>query len=1055
MKKIYYFIFVIVFIGCKVYGQAPEIEWQKSFNYAGVSSLFDLRKTADKGYVMLGYTGFNEYFETFRVAGSPEIAAWIIKTDSSGKSQWDYKNSFDANSFYSVAPTADGNYIACGYYNDMWTPGDILLEKLNGSGKLIWSKKLGGSAEEKAYSIQIAPDGGYVFAGLTWSNNGQVSGNHGNADIWVVKSDTAGTLLWQKCIGGSGNDTAYSIITASDGYYVAGTTTSGNGQVTGNAGNADAWLIKLDPDGNLVWQKTFGGTNNDVFRKLQLTADGGLIAVGYTWSNDGIVNGNHGNADIWVVKCDITGNLLWQKCYGGSNEDKGSDIKPVEDGGYVINSYAKSNNGNVNKNSGGADQWVIKIAGNGNIEWVKNIGSSSDDFSSAIITLDEYNYVTLCNKDGGAGVIYGILTKLGKSDVIKGTVYIDVNGNGVKDLSEPFFSDGFIKSVRTDGYSRMTEPVKGNFMNAVDPGAYQTSFVSYNSYYTAVPASYSSSFSGYYQEDSVNFRLIPTVNINDLQVHLLPTLAARPGFSANFGLTYKNAGTTSLSNVGIDFNIDPRCEVVSTSPAYTSVSGNLIHWDIGNLQSLDKGAIQVTLKVKAPPVVNINDTLRFSVTGYPVAGDQTPKDNTDTVAQIARGSFDPNDKTESHAGIISPEQIASNDYLTYLVRFQNTGTDTAFNIVVRDTIESRLDWNSFRMISASHGYSLHVADGNKFEWEFNNVNLPNSSINEPLSHGYIAYQIKPKSSVSPGDTIHNSASIYFDYNQPVNTDQLTLVKIAPPMQPLISNLLNSYCANEGLKKIKITNVTNNSTATVKLDNSLVPVAADSSFSFTVTALSTGLHYLTVSFSNSSGTKTTTAEFSVAPVVTPDVNLSANITQVTNLTNPVIITATNAAGGGNNPLYTFSRNRNFTDIIQTESTNNTVTIIPSGLAFGDNKVFVKMKTSEICYTSQTNIDSITIRRDQATGITDPDNPSQVIAVFPNPYSGPVTIKGLSASKTYVLSISDNNGQVIFTKRVSNHSETYINRLPDATGVYWLSIFDDKKKKLIGSIKLVKQ
>jgi hypothetical protein len=226
-------------------------------------------------------------------------------------------------------------------------------------------------------------------------------------------------------------------------------------------------------------------------------------------------------------------------------------------------------------------------------------------------------------------------------------------------------------------------------------------------------------------------------------------------------------------------------------------------------------------------------------------------------------------------------------------------------------------------------------------------------------------------------------------------------------------------------------------------------------SFTASALTAGPHNLVVTYSNVTDTKTTTAGFTVIAAAAPDVNLTANTTNVVNLANPVVVTATNASGGGKNPLYTFAWNNSFTNIAQAESSNNILNITASSLALGDNKVYVKMKTSEDCYAVQTNIDSITIRRDMSTGITDIDNPGQVITIYPNPVKGPITIKGLSAAKTYTFTIVNLRGQVVYTKRVANQSTINITEFNGVSGVYWLTIYDEKKNNTLGSVQLIKQ
>ena len=166
-----------------------------------------------------------------------------------------------------------------------------------------WQKSLGGTGSDGATTIQQTADGGYIVAGASISTDGDVTGNHGGNDYWVVKLNSTGTITWQKCLGGTGDDFASSIQQTIDGgYIVAGYSESTNGDVTGNHGGQDYWVIKLDSTGSITWQKSLGGTSQDYAYAIQQTADGGYIVAGYTTSTDGDVTGNHGDYDYWVVK---------------------------------------------------------------------------------------------------------------------------------------------------------------------------------------------------------------------------------------------------------------------------------------------------------------------------------------------------------------------------------------------------------------------------------------------------------------------------------------------------------------------------------------------------------------------------------------------------------------------------------------------------------------------------------------------------------------------------------------------------------------------------------
>jgi hypothetical protein len=389
------------------------------------------------------------------------------------------------------------------------------------------------------------------------------------------------------------------------------------------------------------------------------------------------------------------------------------------------------------------------------------------------------------------------------------------------------------------------------------------------------------------------------------------------------------------------------------------------------------------------------------------------------------------------------------------------GTDTAFNIVVRDTLSDNLDVSTLEVIGASHLAQFNVKDNKYCTWTFNDILLPDHNTNEPASHGYITYRIKPKSTLQLGDVINNSAAIYFDFNLPVQTNTtVTTIQPAPlpaPDQPIISGMQLNYCGNQGTQQFKILNLpasTSGVTVAVKLDATALTVASDSTVSFNVTSLTGGSHTVTVTFSNATGTKTTMAAFTATVAAVPDVNVTATITNITNLANPVVVTANNASGGGKNPLYTFAWNSSFTNIIQAESNSNTVTIPASSFALGDNKVYVKMKTSEDCYMAQTNSDSITILRDKVTGIVDIDNPGQVINIYPNPFDGPVTLSGLNPDKVYVIKIVNLQGQEVYSKQVTNQQTKQLAPVKGGTGVYWLTIYDVKHKRQIGAVKLIK-
>ncbi|MFM2157262.1 MAG: hypothetical protein RL516_2011 [Bacteroidota bacterium] len=303
---------------------------------------------------------------------------------------------------FSIQQTTDWGYVLTGftYSNSGDVSGnhglyDVWVVKLDGVGNIQWQKCLGGSQYDCAYSIQQTVDGGFILTGFAQSYDGDISGNHGLSDVWVVKLDGVGNIQWQKCLGGTESDYGYSIQQTTDGGYVlTGYTESNDGDVVGNHGGRDVWVVKLDSIGNIQWQKCFGGTFWDEAYSIQQTADGGYIVTGYTKSNNGDVGGYHGGqGDFWVVKIGSLGAMQWQKCLGGTDGEVARSIQQTIDGGFILTGFSKSFDGDVSGNYGDQDVWVVKLNNLGNIQWEKNYGGTSLENSLFIQKTTDGGYI--------------------------------------------------------------------------------------------------------------------------------------------------------------------------------------------------------------------------------------------------------------------------------------------------------------------------------------------------------------------------------------------------------------------------------------------------------------------------------------------------------------------------------------------------------------------------------------------------------------------------------------------------------------------------------------
>jgi hypothetical protein len=295
-----------------------------------------------------------------------------------------------------------GNYFLSGYYSDECSITDTIhgfwdgwIIKLDNAGNKIWSRGLGGSNLETFVKVLPVSDGGVVALGYEESDFSNIV-NKGEWDFWLVKLDSMGNLLWQKNYGGSDFDVPKDIIETANGDLITiGFTVSKDGDITDTiGGTTDAWALRLDNSGNIIWKKTYGSTNSDYFNNIIKMDNGNYLVLGESWGNDNDGVSNHGSEDIWLVALDDSGVVQWSKSYGGTDyEAAASIIKCDNMGGYIFSCYSRSNDFDFNQNYGQYDVWLVKLDSAGNIEWKKNYGGSSDDAFSKVVQSKEGGYM--------------------------------------------------------------------------------------------------------------------------------------------------------------------------------------------------------------------------------------------------------------------------------------------------------------------------------------------------------------------------------------------------------------------------------------------------------------------------------------------------------------------------------------------------------------------------------------------------------------------------------------------------------------------------------------
>ncbi len=337
-----------------------QITFQKAYGGSGQDVSFSVRQTKDTGYVLAGYT---------QSVGAGVDDFYLIKINKFGDTLW--TRSYGGTNYddcKSVKQTADGGYILVGTSNSFGNNEEVYIIKTNSSGNVVWNKTFGIPGIDGGNSVQQTSDGGYIIAGSNMY-----------PDVYLIKTDANGNILWSQLFGGTGNDGAASVQQTSDkGYILVGSTNSFG------VGKSDVYLLRTDSTGLLQWSKTFGGSENDNGSSVQQTKDGGFIVVGssYSFSFMGF------SPDVYMVKTDGSGNMLWSKAYGSFNDyDFGNYVEQTKDKGFIVAAYTQAFGAGVN------DAYLLKTDSLGILVWSKTYGSTGQDASYAVQQTNDKGYI--------------------------------------------------------------------------------------------------------------------------------------------------------------------------------------------------------------------------------------------------------------------------------------------------------------------------------------------------------------------------------------------------------------------------------------------------------------------------------------------------------------------------------------------------------------------------------------------------------------------------------------------------------------------------------------
>jgi len=352
-----------------------NIEWQKTYGGSGDDLGRAIIQTSDGGYAI---TGPSKSSDGDGSNNEGQHDHWIVKLDIQGNIQWEKSYGFAGHDHsQSLLQTNDGGYFIGGYLDvdasgglgnetkgAKHGVGEFWVQKLDVNGDLEWRRYFGGSSNDRIYKVLQAHDGNYLLVGSSESSDFDISNTNGSYDVWVIKIDTNGTMLWEKSFGGSGIDNGYAATKTTDGnYLIAGTAISFDGLVSNPKGSADIWMLKIDDNGNLLWEKSFGGSGFDAAFAIHKGRNifNTYIIAGNSKSNDGNLDINNGENDFWVLKIDNSGNLLFQKSLGGSGLDFAYGVVETFDQKIVVVGETESSDNDITSNHGKKDVWIAKI----------------------------------------------------------------------------------------------------------------------------------------------------------------------------------------------------------------------------------------------------------------------------------------------------------------------------------------------------------------------------------------------------------------------------------------------------------------------------------------------------------------------------------------------------------------------------------------------------------------------------------------------------------------------------------------------------------------------
>lgn len=545
-----------------------------------------------------------------------------------------------------------------------------------------------------------------------------------------------------------------------------------------------------------------------------------------------------------ITDLDISGNEMMYSFYSSNNQITTLEVHPNS---YFLHFECINNNleSLIIKNNPNDGNWTY-FENNPNLQYICVDDADLDVVNQHIIDWEVNSAManTYCSFVPG-----------GEYSTVEGAARIDLDSDGC-DINDAIFPG--LKFNVTDGINTGTfiSNASGAYNIPLVNGTHTiTPVLEDNLPYIVSPSSITVDFPTDGNPFVQDFCLTPNGVVDDLEVVIVPVEEARPGFDTDYKLIYRNKGNTNLSgSLSLQFNGDVM-DLVSSNPIANNISVNNLEWNYSSLEPFETREIRFVMNLNTPTdpsfPLNGDDILVFNATLNPLTNDVTPDDNVFVLNQTVVNSFDPNDKRCLEGETITPELVG--EYVHYMIRFENTGTASAINIVVKDVIDTnRFDINTLIPLHASHNFMTRIQNTNEVEFIFENINLPFDDAN---NDGFVVFKIKTLDSLVLGDTFANDAEIYFDFNAPIITnDYITTIEENLSLGDYLSNStiklfpnpvndIMNISANTNLKSISVLDVNGRVLQTIAV------IGNKSEYMIDLKALSKGVYFITVKAEN--------------------------------------------------------------------------------------------------------------------------------------------------------------------------------------------------------------